>query len=86
MEEDLDHILWQCEYTSSIWDVFPNVWLLCGLSEGYQKYDRGVPPQSTAGEEWSFFIVCWGMCYFYGLYGEQNNRTFRGRDRGPSEI
>ena len=59
----------------------PDVWLLCGLLEGYQKYDQGVPPQSTAGENGRFLWFVGACATFMDFMGEQNNRTFRGRDR-----
>lgn len=42
-----------------------------------ETYHQGVPPPPALSGEGSFFMTCWDVRYF-GWFGEQNTRVFRG--------
>ena len=84
-EEKFHLILWQCEYTSSIWELFfqtfgflvaSSIWELFFQTFGFlvarQKGTRSLIGSSSSIHfrgEVSVFMACWGVHYFMVFVG-----------------
>lgn len=70
VEEDLDYLLWGCEFVRSIWNCFFQEFGFMLVS----CFDRGVPPPSVSlGRRVAFFGRC-GCVVFCGCYEEREIR------------
>lgn len=79
VEEDLDYLLWGCEFVRSIWNCFFQEFGFMLVS----CFDRGVPPPSASlGRRVAFFGRC--GCILWVLWRERNKRVYRGLEKDPS--
>lgn len=86
-EEDLDHLLWDCQYTRDVWSYF-----------FFQEFDVSFAAKGTSvlrlRSSFSIYLLerdpfLWfaGVCtMIWDLWGERNDRLFRGRNKNPYET
>lgn len=72
-KEDLDHILWYCDFASRVWGSFFQTFGM--LFARHRDNSDMIAPQSAFWGEKPLFVVCRGVL-FYGCYRESETRVF----------